>query len=288
MKIQTFSILAGTGACNASCPYCISKMTGKKRIGFKEQKINWRNFHKACRLSQVNNVSTVLITGKGETTLYPHQITEYLSHIRKFDFPLIELQTNALSFEKKGFEKYLKKWYALGLNTIAISIAHYKREKNGEIFTPNKEYIDLEEIIKNLHDLNFSVRLSCVLVKGFIDSPKEIKKLAEFAKNNSVEQLTIRKLGLVEHSENKDIEEWCRQHALINSEIKVIKDYMDKNARKLMTLSHGAVIYELDGQNICLTDCEMVQPKSDEIRTLIFFPDGRLRWNWEYGGAILL
>ncbi len=27
MKIQTFSIVAGSEACNARCPFCISKMT---------------------------------------------------------------------------------------------------------------------------------------------------------------------------------------------------------------------------------------------------------------------
>ena len=27
MRIQTFSILAGSEACNARCPFCISKMT---------------------------------------------------------------------------------------------------------------------------------------------------------------------------------------------------------------------------------------------------------------------
>jgi hypothetical protein len=32
----------------------------------------------------------------------------------------------------------------------------------------------------------------------------------------------------------------------------------------------------------------MLQPLSGDIRTLIFFPDGHLRYNWEYGGAILL
>lgn len=287
MKIQTFSILAGTATCNASCPFCISKMTGKKQIGYKLQKINWRNFHKACRLSQVNDVSTVLITGKGETTLYPNQLTEYLTHLKKFDFPLIELQTNALVFWQKNFEKYLKRWYGLGLNTIAISIAHYEREKNKKIYTPNGNYIDLEKVIKKLHEFGYSVRLSSVLMKDFIDSPEEIKKLVEFSKKNCVEQLTIRKLG-VEGTESKEVQEWSRRHILSKAEIEKIKEFMTKTARKLMTLAHGAVIYELSGQNVCLTDCEMIQPKTDEIRTLIFFPDGHLRWNWEFGGAILL
>ena len=101
MKIQTFTIVAGTAACNAKCPFCISKMTPKQGVSFKEPEVNWRNFAKACRLAQVNNVSTVLFTGKGEPTLYPEQITQYLKELQPYNFPLIELQTNALVFANK-------------------------------------------------------------------------------------------------------------------------------------------------------------------------------------------
>jgi len=288
MKIQTFSIIAGTAACNANCPYCISKMTGIKKMGFEEPEINWRNFNKACRLAQVSDVSTVLITGKGEPVLYPKQITKFLEHIQKFDFPLIELQTNGLILQEKAYENYLKEWYELGLNTIAISIVHYKRDKNKEIFTPKKDYIILENLIKKLHKQGFSIRLSCVLMKNFIDSTAEIEKLAAFAKKSNVEHLTIRKLGIVSESESKKVWEWCKEHAIPDSETEKVKEYFDKKAKTLMTLPHGAVVYELNGQNVCLTDCIMIHPKTDEIRTLIFFPDGHLRYDWNYSGAILM
>ncbi len=288
MKIQTFSILAGTATCNAKCPYCISKMTGTKRIGFKEPEVNWRNFNKGCRLAQVNNVSTVLITGKGEPTLYPKQITRFLVNMKKFDFPLIELQTNALLLGKRYFESYLKRWHDLGLNTIAVSIVHYKKRKNREIFTPDGRYPDLENLIKKLHRLGFSVRLTCVLIKGFIDSAGEMQKLADFAKDNHAEQLTVRKLGIVKCAEDKKTREWCIKYLVSDARLNEIKNFLDRNAQTLMTLPHGAIIYEMNGQNICLTDCVFIQPATDEIRTLIFFPDGHLRYDWEYGGAILL
>lgn len=288
MKIQTFSIIAGTAACNANCPYCISKMTGKKMIGFKEPVINWRNFDKACRLAQISGVTTTLITGKGEPALYPEQITKFLERAKKFDFPLIEIQTNGIILNKKEYDDYLKKWYSLGLNTIAISIVHYKDEKNKEIFTPNSNYPPLKDLIKRLHKIGFSIRLSCILMNHFIDSPQEIWELAKFAKENEVEQLTIRKLGIINESESKEVWEWCNKHVIPKEKIEVIKESLDKNARLLMTLPHRAFVYELKGQNICITDCVMIHPKTDEIRTLIFFPDGHLRYNWNSGGAILM
>ncbi len=290
MKIQTFTIVAGTAACNAKCPYCISKMTPKQGVNFKQPKVNWGNFEKACRLSQVNGVSTVLITGKGEPTLYPEQLTEFLKHMKKFNFPLIELQTNALVFGKQfqKYKPYLKKWKELGLNTMAISIVNYSKDKNKKVYTPNSEYIDLEEVIKNLHDIGYSIRLCCMMFKGSIDSVKEVKKLAQFAKKNNVEQLTIRSIKASENSENKKIREWTKKHALPKSKIKEIGNFLQKNARKLMTLGHGAIVYDLNGQNIANSDCLTIKADTDELRQLIFFPDGHLRYDWQYPGAILM
>jgi len=290
MKIQTFSIITGSAACNAYCPFCVSKMTPKQGINLKEPKINWRNFEKACRLAQLNNVSTVLFTGKGEPTLFPEQLTKFLEHMKKSEFPLIELQTNALVFENKfeEYKKHLKEWYELGLNTIAISITHYKKEKNKEIFTPNSEYIDLEDVIKKLHEIGYSIRLGCIMMKKFIDNIEEIKKLAEFSKKNKVEQLTIRSIKAPEKSEDKKAYEWTKKHVLDKEQLEKIQRFIEKNGKKLMTFSYGAVVYDLNGQNVCTSDCLTIKPETDELRQLIFFPDGHLRYDWQYEGAILL
>ncbi|MDO8622757.1 MAG: radical SAM protein [archaeon] len=290
MKIQTFTIVAGTAACNAKCPYCVSKMTPHQGVGFEKPKVNWINFDKACRLAQVNNVSTVLITGKGEPTLYPEQITEFLEKIKKFQFPLIEIQTNAIAFGKEyeKYEKYLKKWRILGLNTIAISFVSNKKEDNKKIYTPDSDYVNLEDLIKKLHKLGFSIRLGCIMLKGFIDNPEKVKKLSETVKEWGVEQLTIRSVKSSEDSENKDIYQYSKEHELSDGQILDISKFLEKNAKKLMTLEHGAVVYDLNGQNICLTDCLTIKSDTEELRQLIFFPDGHLRYDWRYKGAVII
>jgi len=55
-----------------------------------------------------------------------------------------------------------------------------------------------------------------------------------------------------------------------------------------MTLSHGATVFDLKGQNLCLNHCLSVQPEAEEMRNLIFFPNGRLGYYWQYPGAIIL
>jgi molybdenum cofactor biosynthesis enzyme MoaA len=301
MNIETFSILAGTKICDAACPFCISHISGILETGAKIPKVNWRNFDKACRLAQINGVSTVLITGKGEPTLYPNQITEFLENLEKYNFPLLEIQTNGIRLEKffdtpfkneegatLNFEWYLKKWYSLGLNTISISVVHYDKEKNKSIYTPKNEYMDLENLIEKLHNIGYSVRLSCVIMKDYIDNVEEVKKMISFAKNNKVEQLTLRKITSDNDAEELEIKQYCDSHLVPNENLNQIINFLNTNGKKLMTLPHGAVIYDVNKQNVCLTDCIMINPEKDDIRTLIFFPDGHLRYNWEYGGAILL
>src|SRR4030043_452093 len=149
MHIQNFSIVAGSEACNARCPYCISKMTPKQGIELEEPQVNWRNFRKGAILARNMRVPTVMITGKGEPTLFPEQISKFMSALEEFEFPFIELQTNGILLheQEKKYEHYLKEWYDKGMRSVAISLAHYEPEKNKEIFMPHKKN-DIESYVK--------------------------------------------------------------------------------------------------------------------------------------------
>lgn len=286
MRIQTFSIVAGTTECNAQCPYCISKMTPKQGISLEEPKVNWRNFEKSCRLAEINRVTTVLITGKGEPTLYPKQITKFLGNLKRFNFPLLELQTNGIILAKKGYDKYLRAWYELGLTMIALSVVHYEQKSNKKIFSD--DYPELKNLISKLHKIGFSVRLSCTMLKGFIDNQKEVQNLIKKAKEWKVEQLSVRKLAMPKHSENSGISTWTKENVVNNLELEKMKKFVVKNGNRIMTLQDGAQIYDVNGQNICLTDALTIKPKSDNLRQIIFFPDGHLRFDWQYKGATLI
>lgn len=293
MKIQTFTVVAGTKACNANCPYCISKMTPEIGMTTKDD-INWRNFDVACKFAMQNNVSTVLITGKGEPTLYPHQLTRYIDQLANYDFPFIELQTNGIKLYEEAHDcdtdiaNYLDTWYATGLTTIALSVVHYDNEKNAKILSPELEKYKLEDLIKTLHDFGFSIRLTVMLLRGYIDCHKQVGHLINFAKENKVEQVSIRNLGHPHISHNKDVLEWTSTHKLTKNQMRSIETSLNSVGSKIMTLSHGAVVYDVDGQNICLTDCLTIDKNSEDIRQLIFFPDGHLRYDWQYEGAIIL
>ena len=288
MKVLTFSIVAGSLACNAKCPFCVAPMTPANGIGTKEPAVNWRNFRKAAQLARDGGCSTAMITSKGEPTIFPEQVTRFLEELEPFKFPISELQTNGLLIaDGRVTDAHLQKWYDLGLTTIAISVVHYERSKNKSIYTPHREYQDLPALIAKLKKFKFAVRLATVLVKGYLDSVDEMKKMIEFATANGVDQLTFRPVTKPDKSENESIYKWTAAHAIDDQLLVDCNAYLKEHGSELLELAHGATVYDVNGQNVCMTNCLTIQPKSEEMRQIIFYPDGAVRYAWQFSGARL-
>jgi len=288
--IQTFSIVAGSLACNARCPFCVAPMTPANGLGTKEPPVNWRNFRKAARYARDGRCKTAMITSKGEPTIFPEQVTKFLQELVPYDFPVIEMQTNGLLMAegKKVTDAHLKQWYDLGLTTVAISVVHYDGDKNHQIYTPHrKEYIDLPALIAKLHAVGFSVRLAVVLVKGYLDTVEEVTKMIDFAKKNKVEQLTFRPVTKPEESENDSIFKWTSEHHVTNEFVTAVNQVLKEGGHIVTEMAYGATVYDYKGQNVCITNCLTVDTKADDLRQVIYFPDGHLRYAWQYSGAII-
>jgi|CXWL01.1.fsa_nt_gi molybdenum cofactor biosynthesis enzyme MoaA len=288
---ENLSLIAGTGACNAHCPFCVSKMTGLTEVGLHPQPINWRNFEKAALLAKDYHVSSVIITGKGEPTLFPNQITDYLTHLEKYNFPLIDLQTNGLNFDRQSerFDPYLHQWYDQGLAFVALSIVNFLPEDNRKIYTPSsKRHLDLPRIVDKLHQIGFSVRFSVTLFNGGIDNGEKTGRMIEFAQGLAVEQLTLRKIALPSASASPEIGLWTQSHLLTQGQQQEINRYLTDHGHQLSVSHHGAVIYDVSGQNICLTNALTLDMDPEKIRQIIFYPNGRIRFDWQYSGSTIL
>lgn len=290
-SIETFSIVCGTAACNARCPFCVSKMTGINELGIKPQPVNWRNFEKASLMAKDGGVRSVLITGKGEPTLFPEQVTDYLKHLEPHRFPLIDLQTNGLKIaqQPEKYTPYLKDWYEHGLAFVAISVVHWLAEQNHEVYNPyQKEYIELPKLIDQIHDVGLSARFSCTMFNGGIDSADKVKEMIAYSKKLGVEQLTLRKMAKSDNAENPEITAWTDNHLLKPGQVADMAGFLEKNGRLLATTEKRANIFDVDGQNVCLTDALTIEPTSNDYRQIIFFPNGRVRFDWQSNGAVLL
>lgn len=290
MKIQTMSVVAGTLACNARCPFCVARMTPAGGVSVKPAPVNWRNFHKACDFAKDSGVSTVLITSKGEATLFPEQILEFMRALDEHKFPFIELQTNGIALaERTRAPEWLVEWHHYGLTTVAISIVHWESDRNMEIYrSGDTGYYQLSSLIRRIHDAGLSVRLTCMLLKDYIDNAWKVHRLIDKARDMGAEQLTIRTIDHPPAARGNGESAFVDRHAVDQTEMDNIESHLEKVGTKVLELSHGAKIYDVKGQNVCLTNCLTTHTDPERMRQLIFFPDGHLRYDWKYEGAILM
>ena len=308
MKIQTFSVVVGTEACNAHCQFCISHITGFDQLP-EIKSINFRNFRKAIDLAKLGGTTTLLFTGKGEPLLYPDEISSYMSEIsRDNPFPFIELQTNAiivgemiqkqlkgikLTDKEKALEGSLKLWHFLGMTTIAISVIDVENDKNKQCYLHHRniEYPDLGETVKYLHSLGYSIRLCVMMQRGMVETFEDVQRCAKWCKANNIAQMTIRPIRRTEGELTSKEGLFVLNNGLSQAAENAIRSGLKTEGTHILTLmngAHEAKIYDLNGQNVCLADCLTVEPTSDAIRTLIFFSDGKLCYDWAYPGARLL
>jgi molybdenum cofactor biosynthesis enzyme MoaA len=294
-RALTFSIIAGSMSCTYDCSICISKMTPTYGIGYQEPKINWKNFNDAKRVaSDIYHAETVLITSKGEPTTYPAQITEFLHGLEDVTFIKRELQTNGSLIVRGGLmDQFLRVWYDHGLKTVAVSVYHHDSKKNEEIFRPRTgRYLDLPKLIDKIHENDMEVRLSCVMLKGYIDSLEEAISLMDFARSNGVEQLTFRTADKPDNPRDLAVADFVDQHRIDMDNLgyqEIMKDIVEKGGKPTEILPHGAEVYSIEGMQVCVTSGLSKYQGEENIRSLIFFPNGLLTTSWvdPKGGAIL-
>ena len=288
MQIQTMSIVVGTTACNAKCPFCIAKTTPE--IDCKTE-INWRNFEIACKLADKSGATTALMTGKGEPTLFPEEIGAYLDAMNRNNcFPIRELQTNGIALAKEGStNKYLKYWHDDGLTTICLSAVHYMQAMNKEIYGPR--YPDIKDLVAKLRDFGYTVRLSIMLLKGHIDTKTDLRMLIDYCRDYNIKQLTIRPItspSLDGFHGDLDTYNWIQDNKISDQKWQEIKEHVSSHGNSVLKLAHGAEIFDYEGQNVCLTNCITTNESSEKMRQIIFHPDGTIGYDWKFKGSVLL
>lgn len=301
-KALVYTVVAGDRSCPNNCDICISKMTPSCGIDFKLPVVDWEVFDKATDIAINYGTKYFLITSKGEATLHPSQVTEFLHRVEKKPFVRIELQTEGSTIANGGYlyDEFLKVWKNNGLDLIAISIYHYEDAINHKFFNSKNKMYSLEKLIQKIRSNGMEVRLSCVMLKGAIDSMLEVSKLIAFCKKNKVFQLTLRTADSPKNALNKEVANFIKNNRTSNEFTDEIINFLDNNGTLCEVLPHGSLVYEIDGQNVAIstglsskfkkdTKFNKLYSSNDVIRQLIFLPPAILTNSWEniYGGRIL-
>jgi len=263
--------------------------------------INFRNLKKAIQLAERGGVTNVLITGKGEPTLYPEHVTAYMNHLVD-RFPFIELQTNGSILEMDRYQRFsvpglLEQWAGLGMTTVMISNVGYKEDLNQQIYFPrHAEWIDLQKVVDRVHEAGMIVRYTTVGIKGGIDSLVELEWLLRYTSAIGIDQVTWRPVAkTVNGTDSVDTSDWIAQHGMSHAAIECFMSALEQRIAEghtvpLYDLAHNGRVYDYDGHNVCITNCLTKDHEydDDELRQLIFFPNGRLYTDWQLKGSRLL
>lgn len=292
-KFHLLTPIVGGLACGAKCRFCVAHMTPVNGVSLKAIEPNWAAYRKACQYTRERGADSVLLTSKGEPCNWPDLITRYLEETHAFGFPTVELQTNGIRIadRKPVTDEHLRAWRRFGLGLIAISITHYDPEKNRITYMGEggKPYIDLPRLISDLHGFGFSVRLACVMHKGQIDSVEELKALMDYARENRVEQLTVRPVNRPSVTHDKDgTSDWTGRHFLSDETKAAMRAYLESAGTIEQRFSWGGIVFDVGGQNVCFTNSLTAdEPGIDLGRQLIFTPEGKVTDDWQTEGRWL-
>jgi wyosine [tRNA(Phe)-imidazoG37] synthetase (radical SAM superfamily) len=295
MKFSTFCVVAGNQVCTARCKWCVSSMTPAQGVGFgKAASIDPGVFDMACRLAMQSHLDTVRITGKGEPTLFPDQITEYLQLLRPYmadkqGFVFAELQTHGLHLtDGRVKEETMKGWRDLGMTHVCISLVSSDPEQNAKHYFPHKgHYYDVAALIHKLHSYRFNVRLTCIMQKGDVDCDEKLDSFLTWTRDVGADQVTV--LPVNRPSDSRDAEAYkaAVESQLTGPQLAGIVRYCETQGKLVRTLPWGGRIFDIKGQNLCLNYCLTHSPNVDDSRQLIFLPPGTIGYDWEYAGAVL-
>jgi molybdenum cofactor biosynthesis enzyme MoaA len=285
MKTHTFSVVVGDARCNANCPFCVAKMTAADFSDYID--FDRGRFDIACRIVEQmrEGLLTVMLTGQGEPLLFPEQITRYMDVLVN-RFPRIELQTNG-TLVQKNLDN-LRRWRDKGLTLVCLSIADNSDAVSNSIMRIKDRSYNYWRTADTLQDLGLNVRLNCTMTKAGTYRPEECEYIINRAKNANILQTTFREVEQPEPVTCTKTADWVTQNKPHGAAVRLHHYLALNGAVRLLELPHGGVVYDFKDQNVAIGNCLTGTTNPDDIRQVIFFPDGRVAYDWRYKGARLL
>ena len=284
LRFYSLSIVAGSLACNARCPFCVASMTPLSGIAIRPSDPDYAEIGRVAAFARGCGATQAMITSKGEPTLWPDHVTGYLEAIRPHGFEAVDLQTNgvAIADGRPVTADHLRAWRGLGLEVVAISVVHWEPEQNRPVYLPYRSsYIDLPRLIGTLHEHGFAVRLAAVMLDGLIDGADDLAGLLAFGRAHGVEQVTVRPVNRPETTRDDAVSGFIAANHLSDAQKVDLAAYLGRG-RVVRTFPWGGTLYDLDGQNVCLTNSLTKDDPVREVgRQLIVFPDGAVSTSWE-------
>ena len=264
----TISVPPADPICDKNCPYCVSRMTGYMKTN---RRLFYKNMPKVKTLAKHAQVSSVLLTGKGEPTLSEQ---DTWAIIQKFNHLPVELQTNGKAISQ-NFDM-LEAFQQVGLNVLAVSI------------DDTQQFVDYYELFARSKEIGLVTRVTFNVINQGVG----FEALVDLCQENHVDQLMLRCVVVPNNiSEEDKTAAWIKKNVdeelyprLYDEMRKVCTSY----GMLLRRLNFGSLVYDYRGLSVSYSDyCVQDANDGKDIRSLIYMEDGHCYTSWNSKASIL-
>jgi hypothetical protein len=278
VRAQNLSICVPYRGCDKDCAYCVSKMTGYSETDRQRMR---ENLPKVLSVASMADVSSVLLTGKGEPCLNMQDVVWLLD---AFDHLPAELQTNGLRllehFERDPACGDLERLRRHHLNVLAFSLDGFS------------QFQQMAKLFAHARALGLVVRVTFNLTDQ-IDDEVNFDGFIGACRKTGVDQFSLRQVSVpneVALLEPKAAAaaDWIRQHVDPARYQRLVAELLARKPRLVRKLPYGAAVYDVDGIAVSYFDyCIQDDHRSDDMRSLIFNEDGHVYTAWNSPASIL-
>lgn len=236
-RFLTCSVLPVRMACNCHCPFCFSKSSIST---LKDDAVDWNDFDVDWyyEFAVSKGATRLVITGGGEPLLRVEATIELIKQGRKF-FEEIALFTNGALLTRE-ISQALRE---AGLSYVCYSRHHDDDTRCRELM--GRASPRLADFIAAADGL--PIRATCVMTRGWIDSPEAVDRYLQRLSDYGVQQFTF-KHTYVAYPESlydgSDANEWSRQHQIESNPF-------TNRGEIIGSLPWGPVIQQIDSLQVC-------------------------------------
>lgn len=271
MKAANLTVSVPDEGCDKNCDYCISKIT--PQVDGDYDKMKW-NLLKVKKIADVAGVTSVLITGKGEPLVNMKDTAKLLADFSEYP---TELQTNGKKLlDPEIGENILGTLKLNKLNILAVSID-----------APFAQLPRFKKVFKRAQEMGMLVRV-CINVLSDLNYASFNRLWNEILETEHIDQFLLRNITLPSNI-GEDASEYNKQWIELHGGDKVYPKFRNaliKKAEKEGTFLRadtiwGMKFFEVDGISVTWSDyCIQEKNRTDDIRSLIYLPDGHLYTSW--------
>jgi GTP 3',8-cyclase len=291
--------------CNAHCRFCVEELrplsrggelTAQKQVERDDARYFSRLNEALCALRPLN--PSVSVTG-GEASKDP-RLPEILSTLAAHNGRKRTLTTNGSGLlDTRGRRQLIDCITESGVKYLNISRAHPEQERNAElmILRDGLSVAQLHEVVSRARAGGTRVRLSCVLLRGEIDSLEGILRYLDFAASIGVDNVIFRQLMMTDARtvQRNSVVQYSDSHRV---QLESLLDQISVDARfsfqrQIVGYYYYVEVWRHANIDVVFEEADLAQlentKRSDPgvIHELIFHPNGELASTWQPWDGLL-